>query len=41
MQDLIKRVEECLKNNWPVDKADIQKMLDYIKQNKQNHEEHN
>lgn len=38
MENLIKRVEQQLKNNWAVSKEDIQAMLDYIKQNQQNHE---
>jgi len=31
MDELIKRIEEKLNNNWPVDKEEIQALIDYIK----------
>lgn len=34
MEELIAKMQEQLDNNWPVDKEDIQKLINYINDEK-------
>ena len=36
MEELIKKIQEQLDNNWPVEADDIQALIDYVKINERN-----